>query len=185
MPQLLPQSLFFLKRIAFIAERLYDHIKWEMFQTCALTSPPRQAQVKQVHERYCACSTRSSNTAQRCLCALWPVSFHIKQQKKLRACNVLVMSSVKAWSYQNSLKTACMHAIYASHLRMCLWNGFKNCPEAPQHCLPHLTHPIQLVRSLGETLRPEVCQKMWRELWENKMRVTFSSSFYSNSRQIS
>ncbi len=32
-------------------------------------------------------------------------------------------------------------------------------PEAAQHCLPHLTHPIQLVRSLVETLRPEVGQK--------------------------
>ncbi len=31
--------------------------------------------------------------------------------------------------------------------------------EAPQHCLPHLTHPIQLVRSLVETLRSEVGQK--------------------------
>ncbi len=28
-----------------------------------------------------------------------------------------------------------------------------------QHCLPHLTHPIQLVSSLEETLRPEVGQK--------------------------
>ncbi len=44
-------------------------------------------------------------------------------------------------------------------LRTCLWNGFKNCPEAPQNCLHHLTHPIQLVRSLVETLRPEVGQK--------------------------
>ncbi len=35
----------------------------------------------------------------------------------------------------------------------------KNRPETPQHCLPHLTHPIQLVRSLVETLRPEVGQK--------------------------
>ncbi len=47
----------------------------------------------------------------------------------------------------------------ASYLRTCLWNGFKNCPEAPQHYLPHLTHPIQLVSSLEETLRPEVSQK--------------------------
>ncbi len=47
---------------------------------------------------------------------------------------------------------ACMHyVIYASYLRTCLWNGFQNFPEAPQHCLPHLTHPIQLVCSLEET----------------------------------
>ncbi len=47
---------------------------------------------------------------------------------------------------------ACMqYVIYASHLRTCLWNGFQNYPEAPQHCLPHLTHQIQLVRSLEET----------------------------------
>ncbi len=41
--------------------------------------------------------------------------------------------------------------IYASYLRTCLWNGFKNFHEAPQNCLPHLTHPIQLFRSLEET----------------------------------
>ncbi len=35
----------------------------------------------------------------------------------------------------------------------------KKAIKAPQHCLPHLTHPIQLVRSLVETLRPEVSQK--------------------------
>ncbi len=55
---------------------------------------------------------------------------------------------------------ACMqHVIYASHLRTCLWNGFKNGPEAHQHCLPHLKHPIQPLRSLVETLRPEVDKK--------------------------
>ncbi len=75
------------------------------------------------------------------------------------------MLSVKAWSYQKVIKAAlklcaCIqYVIYASHLRTCLWNGFQNFPEAPQHCLPHLTHPIQLVRSLVETLRPEVGQK--------------------------
>ncbi len=58
---------------------------------------------------------------------------------------------------------------------MCLWNGFENCPDATQHCLPHLTHPIQLVHSLVETLRPEVGQKRWWELWENKMHVRSSS----------
>ncbi len=52
---------------------------------------------------------------------------------------------------------ACMqYDMYASHLRTWLWNGFQNCPEAPQHCLPHLTHQIQLVRSLEET-------KTWSE----------------------
>ncbi len=50
------------------------------------------------------------------------------------------------------------YVIYASYLRTCLWN-VQNFPEAPQDCLPHLTHPIQLVRSLEETLRPEVSQK--------------------------
>ncbi len=43
------------------------------------------------------------------------------------------------------------YVIYTSYLRTCLWNGFKNCPGAPQRCLPNLTHPIQLVRSLEET----------------------------------
>ncbi len=48
---------------------------------------------------------------------------------------------------------ACMHYfIYASHLRTCL-------VLKTQHCLPHLKHPIQLVHSLVETLRPEVGQK--------------------------
>ncbi len=51
------------------------------------------------------------------------------------------------------------YVIYASHLRTCLWNGFKHFPEAPQNCLHHLKHPIQLVSSLVETLRPEVSQK--------------------------
>ncbi len=57
---------------------------------------------------------------------------------------------------KSCFKTVRIHAIYASHLRMCLWKGFQNCPEAPQHCLPHLKHPIQLVRSLVET-------KTWSE----------------------
>ncbi len=65
------------------------------------------------------------------------------------------------------------YVIYASHLRTCLWNGFKNCPEAPQHGLHHLKHLIQLVRSLVETLRPEV--RKGKELWENKMSVRSAS----------
>ncbi len=45
---------------------------------------------------------------------------------------------------------ACMqYFIYASHLRTRIWNGFKNYPEALQHCLPHLKHPIQLVQVLS------------------------------------
>ncbi len=40
--------------------------------------------------------------------------------------------------------------LYMPHI----WNGFQNFPEAPQNCLPHLTHPIQLVSS-----RPEIGQK--------------------------
>ncbi len=89
------------------AEHLYDHIKWETFQMCALTSPPRQAQVKQVRKRDCAC-TKVSALAVAC------VSFHIKQRKKLHACIVLDMPSVKARSYQ---KTVCMHAIcYICHI---------------------------------------------------------------------
>ncbi len=56
--------LFFLEKdcVYLDAERLYDHIKWETFQTRALTSPPRQERVKRVPKRYCARSTRSSNT---------------------------------------------------------------------------------------------------------------------------
>ncbi len=42
---------FFLKDCVYLdAERLYDHIKRETFQTRSLTSPPRQARVKQVRK---------------------------------------------------------------------------------------------------------------------------------------
>ncbi len=74
------------------------------------------------------------------------------------------------------------YVIYASHLRTCLWNGFKNCPEAPQHCLPHLKHLIQLVRSLVETLRPEV--RKGKELWENKMSVRSASRLAEDFKAI-
>ncbi len=61
-----------------------------------------------------------------------------------------IKAAVKLW----------MHVIcYESHLRICLWNGFPNFPGAAQHCLPHLTHPIQLISSLVETLRLEMGQK--------------------------
>jgi len=44
---------------------------------------------------------------------------------------------------------------------------------------PYLSLPIQLVRSLEETLRPEVRQKRWRrELWENKMRVRSAAAAF-------
>ncbi len=33
----------------------------------------------------------------------WCISFHIKAQMKLRACNVLDLSSVMSWSYQNMM----------------------------------------------------------------------------------
>ncbi len=57
-------SPFFLEKdcVYLDAERLYDHIKRETFQTRALTPPPRQAQVKRARKRHCACSARSSNT---------------------------------------------------------------------------------------------------------------------------
>ncbi len=44
------------------AERLYDHIKRETFQTRALTPPPCQARVKRARKRYYARSAHSSNT---------------------------------------------------------------------------------------------------------------------------
>ncbi len=51
---------FFLKRIVYVdADRLYDHIKRETFQTRALT--PHQARVKRAWKRHCARSVRSSN----------------------------------------------------------------------------------------------------------------------------
>ncbi len=43
---------------------------------------------------------------------------------------------------------------------------------------PYLSLPIQLVRSLEETLRPEVRQKRWWELWENKMRVRSAAAAF-------
>ncbi len=55
-------SVFFLEKdcVYLDAERLYDHIKRETFQMRE-TSPPRQARVM-ARKRYCAHSTRSSNT---------------------------------------------------------------------------------------------------------------------------
>ncbi len=46
--------LFFIEKdcIYLDAERLYDHIKRETFQTHALTSPPRQVRVKRAWKRY-------------------------------------------------------------------------------------------------------------------------------------
>ncbi len=60
-------------------------------------SPPCQARVKRALKDtvLVACALQI-----RCRRALYPVSFHIKQQKKLRACNVVVMASVKELSYQ-------------------------------------------------------------------------------------
>ncbi len=65
-------GLFFTEKdcVYLDAERLYDHIKWETFQTRALTPPPRQTRVTRAHKRYCVRSTHSSNTAQRCRRAL-------------------------------------------------------------------------------------------------------------------
>ncbi len=56
-------SLFFLEKdcVYLDAERLYDHIKWETFQTRALTSPPSDV------KRYCARNARSSNTRTKVL----------------------------------------------------------------------------------------------------------------------
>ncbi len=71
------------------------------------------------------------------------------------------------------------YVIYASHLRTCLFFFFraqkkkkkkkkkehvsemvlKTVLRHPSTSLPHLKHLIQLVRSLVETLRPEVGQK--------------------------
>ncbi len=60
-------GLFFLEKdcIYLDAEHLYNHIKRETFQTCALTSPPRQALVKRARKRYCARSASSSNTRKK------------------------------------------------------------------------------------------------------------------------
>ncbi len=81
------------------------------------------------------------------------------------------MPSVKAWSYQKGLKLcACMqYVIYVSHLRTCLWNGFKNCPEAPQHCLPHLT---------PDSTRPLISRdfKTWGQLHKLSPHVKTVSS---------
>ncbi len=62
----------------------------------------------------------------------------------------------------------CMHVsicyIWVKFKNMSLkCSGFQNCPGAHQHCLPNLTHPIQIVSLLEETLRAE--------LWEITMHV--------------
>ncbi len=163
--------LFFLEKdcVYLDAERLYDHIKWETFQTRALTSPPHQARVKRARKRYCARSARSSNTRTKVpICAVaCIISYQTAKETMCMQCPSYgrqLRHEVTKKAIKAALKLcACMqYVIYASHLRTCLWNGFKNCPEAPQHCLPHLTHPIQLVRSLVETLSPEVSEKVKR-----------------------
>ncbi len=57
---------------------------------------------------------------QRCRRAVACVSFHIKQRKILRACEVLVMPSVKACYQKGVTVHACNDVIYASHLRTCV-----------------------------------------------------------------
>ncbi len=78
------------------ADRLYDHIKRETFQTRAITSPPR---VKRARKRYCACSALFKYSTKVPVCAVACVLYHIKQQKKLRACNVLVMPSAQGFLF--------------------------------------------------------------------------------------
>ncbi len=78
----------------------FDHIniKRETFQTRALMSPLHQARVKRARKRHCARSVRSLNIHTKVPAHACIISY--QQRKKLRACNVLVMPSVKAWSYQ-------------------------------------------------------------------------------------
>ncbi len=112
-------------------------------------------------ERYCARSARSLNTrtkvpARAVACI---ISYQTAKETTCMQCPSYAEVTKKAIKAALKLCACIQHVIYASYLRTCLWNGFRNCPEAPQHCLPHLAHLIQLVRSLVETLRPEVGQK--------------------------
>ncbi len=73
------------KCIYSVAERPYDHIKRETFQTRAPASLQRQARVKRARKQYCARSSiaRTKTPARA-------VSFHIKARNKLCACNVVI-----------------------------------------------------------------------------------------------
>ncbi len=77
------------------AERLYDHIKRELFQTCRLHASRESNE--RVKDTILVAHTLQIQVPARAVAC---VSFNIKQRKKLCACNVLVMPSVKAWSYQ-------------------------------------------------------------------------------------
>ncbi len=123
----------------------------------ALTPPPRQARVKRARKRHCARSARSSNTRTKvpARCSLYHFISNSKRNymhAMSQLCRQLRHEVTKK-AIKAALKLcACMqYFTYASYLRTCLWNGFQNFAEAPQHCLPHLTHPIQLVSSLEET----------------------------------
>ncbi len=98
-----PQSSVFLEtglRLFRFRTSLKDFINMETFQKHALkkrsASVPGASQTSR-RKRYVLVACSSSNTrtklpARSVAC----VSFHIKQRKKLRACNVLVVPSVKA-----------------------------------------------------------------------------------------
>ncbi len=79
---------FFLEKYSVYldAELIYDHIKWETFQTRTLTSPPRQERIKRGRKRYCAHSAHSSNTC-------------TKVPARATACII---------SYQTAKETTCM-----------------------------------------------------------------------------
>ncbi len=133
-----------------VAERLYKHIKQETFQTRTSTSFQRQARIKQARKLHCARNACSSIHEQRCRHAHSLNHFISNHERNYKhACCDQLSHEVNKMAIKAAIKL-CMHVlcyIWVT-LRTCLLNGFHG---ASQHCLPHLTHQIQLVSSLGET----------------------------------
>ncbi len=161
---LLLLSNFFLTMSAFIQSQ----------QVLMTTS--NRARVKRARKRYCAHSACSCTQNAPARAVAFIISY---QSAKKWACNVncrlrheITKKAIKAASKLS------MHVIFYIWvtLRTCLWNGFQICPEAPQHCLPHLTLPIQPVSSLVETeMGPNWSGSEKVELRENTMRVRSAS----------
>ncbi len=168
---------FFLdkKCIYSVAEHLYEHIRGVSDTCFNFTSAAGTSQTKCTVLAAHALQYTHKGAGVRIACI---ISYQSAKETTSMQCRDQLSHEVTKKVIKAAIKL-CMHVICYIWvtLRTCLWNGFQNCPGAAQHCLPHLTHPIQLVRRdwNGSGMKWVRKGRVERKFDASQIRVMFGS----------